>query len=593
MTTLERKIRRMRRRLDWIGFCQRLVRLLLAALFGVAVYLAVGRFVKLPWTLGEVLPWALAASVPLALLWTLVRRTSLRDASIATDLKTSLRERLSTALLLGRPKSAMEAAVVADAERHALLLRAHTVFPMPVWRELYVMPVPILLIVALATLPDFLSLWHNPKQNPNERALPTQAQADLARHLEEFRRQLEEVTTTTLPATQRDLAASMENLFKDLQSERMTESDARKRLSSMSDRLAEQRQALENQVARVRNLDQFRTNEATQPLADALAKGNFEAAQAELKKIAEKLQSGDLSDAERQKLAEELKRLAQAMQRNQKPQGSKPSGGQQDPKQQKEGSSGQRSSSRSMADMPGMPNLGGMSAGLVSTDDPQANSSGEQSLGQSLERAAASLGQGDLQQALDQLSMSAGEMQSLADSLQQMGELDQISQTLDALSECMSCGGCGKPGCKACMGYAEMLAALGASGQGREGGQNRFSLRTGPWRAGETANRRGTGMGGPGQGMGGRAPFKDGEVDFKSAKLNMQMGKGDIIGVVREWGPQIAGEANVQFESVFEEYNQSAEDTMAREHIPLEYRTLVRDYFDAIRPAKQAAEQPE
>jgi hypothetical protein len=92
-------------------------------------------------------------------------------------------------------------------------------------------------------------------------------------------------------------------------------------------------------------------------------------------------------------------------------------------------------------------------------------------------------------------------------------------------------------------------------------------------------------MGGPGRGMGGIPQFKETPTQFQPSKARMKLDKGDIIGVVKVWGPQVKGEASAKFEQTYLEYRQSAEDSMTRENIPLEYRTLVRDYFDAIRPS--------
>jgi len=99
------------------------------------------------------------------------------------------------------------------------------------------------------------------------------------------------------------------------------------------------------------------------------------------------------------------------------------------------------------------------------------------------------------------------------------------------------------------------------------------------------SDRFGAGMGGPGHGQGGKAPITETPTKFQPTKTQMKMDKGDIIGAVRVWGQQIKGETTAKFEQAYIESRQSAEDTLSRENIPLEYRILVRNYFDAIRPA--------
>jgi hypothetical protein len=100
-------------------------------------------------------------------------------------------------------------------------------------------------------------------------------------------------------------------------------------------------------------------------------------------------------------------------------------------------------------------------------------------------------------------------------------------------------------------------------------------------------------MGGPGHGAGGQAPIKETPTQFQPTKTQMKLDKGDIIGAVRVWGQQIKGETTAKFEQTYIESRQSAEDTLTRENIPLEYRILVRKYFDAIGPATMAKKNAE
>jgi hypothetical protein len=113
----------------------------------------------------------------------------------------------------------------------------------------------------------------------------------------------------------------------------------------------------------------------------------------------------------------------------------------------------------------------------------------------------------------------------------------------------------------------------------------------GKWKSGAT-DKMGMGMGGPGRGRGGQLDMQETPTGFKSTKTQMKMDKGDIIGAIRVYGPQVKGEAKERFVKAYFEYSQNADDTLTRENIPLELRSLVGDYFDAIRPAT-VAKKPE
>ena len=509
MTIVEKKVRTIRWRLEWLNFCQRFVRLFLVALVLMTLYLIATKLVGLSWAFSTVVSWLAGATIPLALVRAILTRTTRRDAAIATDQKLALRERLSTALAIGPPRTPMETAVAADAEAYATPLCAHRVFPMPMWRDLYSMSVPVLVMALVGMfVPQFDLLGK--KEKESESPLPTQAQKQLAKRLDGFQRELDKMTTTAPPVQVRELSSDMEQLLRDLRSQRrLSRTDVLKSLSRMSDRFAERKSQLEKKMAAARKVERFRSGQLTEELTDALAKGNFEQAKAEIANLGEKIKQADSSKQERDKLSAELKGLSEAL-----------------------------------------------------ADNPK--------LSDALAQAAKNLNAGDLDSALSDLQLSAEQLQDLLETLQQMAELDQIDQYLQKLRACQGCS-CGTSGtCAACTNYAALLAEMGK------------------FRTGDT-NRFGSGMGGrPGRGVGGRLKMEETPTQFKPTKTRMKLDKGDIIGVVRVWGPQVKGEATAKFEEAYVEYHQSAEDTLARENIPLEYRTLVRDYFDAIRPATMA-----
>ena len=371
MSLVEKRVRLIRWRLEWLNFMKRLVRVLLIVLILATLYVIVGKFLRLPWTLDVLAPWLTVATIPLALLWAILTHTTAREAAILTDRQMALRERLSSTLMLGSPQTPMHQALWADAEAHARPLLAHRVFPMPIWRDLYYMPIPALAMVLVGL---FVPQFHlgAAKRSEAEKPLPTPAQQQLANRLERFQRELEKDARTSAPIQLRELSAEMQDLLKQLQSREMTRSDVLKDLSSMSDRLAERKAEVEKKAAAAQDLNKLRSADLTKPLADALSMGNFSKAKAELDKLAAQLNNEALSKDQRQKLSAELKGLSDALKDN-------------------------------------------------------------SSLSEALAGAAKSLDGDDIKSALKNLELSAADLQDLADTLKQMADLDQLAKALKDL----------------------------------------------------------------------------------------------------------------------------------------------------------------
>ncbi|MBM3335466.1 hypothetical protein FJY63_12470, partial [Candidatus Sumerlaeota bacterium] len=152
MSTVEKKVRLIRWRLEWLNFARRFVRLFLIALIILTLCLIALKFISLPWQFAVIARWLVAATVPLALLWAALTRTSLSGAAVTADQRLALRERLSTALAVGAPQTAMEQALMADAQTHASRLMAHRAFPMPLWRDLCFMPIPLIAMALVGLL---------------------------------------------------------------------------------------------------------------------------------------------------------------------------------------------------------------------------------------------------------------------------------------------------------------------------------------------------------------------------------------------------------------------------------------------------------
>ena len=100
-------------------------------------------------------------------------------------------------------------------------------------------------------------------------------------------------------------------------------------------------------------------------------------------------------------------------------------------------------------------------------------------------------------------------------------------------------------------------------------------------------------MGGPGIGRGAVAPSTPHDVAFEKTRVKGEITQGDILARIKISGSQLPGEANVKYEEMRLQYEQKAEDTIQNEIMPLEHKSLIRDYFAAIKQTEQESEEDE
>jgi hypothetical protein len=92
-------------------------------------------------------------------------------------------------------------------------------------------------------------------------------------------------------------------------------------------------------------------------------------------------------------------------------------------------------------------------------------------------------------------------------------------------------------------------------------------------------------MGGPGQGRGGQLPESDTKVGFRTERLKGKpSGRGRITASIYVKGLGEKGNATLEYKQALEAVDKAAEDVLDDSDIPLERRSLVREYFNHIRP---------
>ncbi|HOX07786.1 MAG TPA: hypothetical protein PK280_15405, partial [Planctomycetota bacterium] len=451
--------------------------------------------------------WALWAMLGLALIPAaaglaafLRSRHGAISAALAADERLGLRARLSSAVALeaaagGGP---MSPALFADAWSHASALDVRRDFPLRLPRPaLFLPPALIALGLALAFVPQ-----HTPSGGGG--TSPSSLNKEEIRQIAELmenriaaleRKPGEPQRPEDLPSEK--LKDDMSKLVNEMK-EAADREQAIAQLNKLLDeaKLAEQRLAgMEKLVRQMEQLEKL-GDKADLPkgpaeqTAAAMARGDFKKAAEELGKLAEKLKDGKLTDKEAGELKRDLERLAK------------------------------------------------MDGDWKELSDELA-------------KAAAELGEGDREQALEQLAEAMEDLKELAELLKELGadgvddgqELDaegervqateeMIKQLKDMLKNAQRCAvckklyclNCGLPRC-ACEGQqqcqcqpGDCAGVVGIPGAGKPGG--------GSGAGGGT----GAGGGGPGQGMGGNLPENPHDVGFQTAKSKSQLDKGHIIG---------------------------------------------------------------
>ncbi|MCX7014936.1 MAG: hypothetical protein NTW86_20685 [Candidatus Sumerlaeota bacterium] len=528
---LEKKVRRLRGRLRNVETLRLLLRCLLPAAALLALLVLIDHVFDVGldiWAVAGVLGGVAAV---VGLVWAALRRPTLLEAAASADARLQLRERLSSALCALDSEKRMDRALVEDAEERARSVRSGDVFPYPFYRELKWL---IVCLGAAALMEAFMPrmlLFARAAKDETAAAKPIaveQAQR-AAKQLTELKTKLDERTTVKDPLNLDKIGRDLADLQKEFEAQKLDRTAALAKISKLTDQVKEHQKELADKSKSLENLKAPDNARFTQDLAKALEAGNLKAAQQKLDELKKQMEGGKMSEADKQKMAEELKKVGDQLK-----------------------------------DMPG--------------------------LAMSLKKAGDSLKQGQMAEAASSCDACKSDLADLADALKEMETLDQMEAALANSKDSLSGSGQGEG-----KGLGEGQG--GGQGEGTGQAEGRGKPTGDPsrmWTAGDSS-KEGSGMGEAGKGAGGVAQVAPDQVNFKPDKLKGQTQAGEIIASFRVSGEQIPGEAKVKYQETYTEYRQACEDTLHREAMPLEYRSLVTDYFDAIRPEKQtatAASQP-
>lgn len=96
----------------------------------------------------------------------------------------------------------------------------------------------------------------------------------------------------------------------------------------------------------------------------------------------------------------------------------------------------------------------------------------------------------------------------------------------------------------------------------------------------------GNGTGGEGQGRGGNPPEAPTDTTFKDEFSASQLNKGKILHELFVAGVPEKGDARREYSDLMDAAREDAAGALARDKIPLEYETMVKQYFDSLNETK-------
>jgi hypothetical protein len=522
MDPLMQNLRGLRRRLWAQLWVHWLVTGLFAGLTAACVWLVATRLVPV---LGDPLPVA-AGLLVLGLvggtIQALRRRPDLMATALAADRRLGLRERLSSSLALADADGPMIAALHRDARRHVEGLKVAEHFPWQITRSMRWIYAPILLFgLAYAFLPEF-DLFGHDARSAQAKAKVEQVTLQ-AQRLEQAVKPLKE-SEDLARAKLEDLTSSIEKLAEELRAQEITEKQALARISDLSKELEKRMNALQDKEPMPAMMRALQRAEAETELGKSVQQGDFSKAAMEAKALKEKLASGELSDDEKEKVAADLKSLADKL----------------------EASDGElaKALAQALSDA-----AEGMEAGEV---------------GSALEAfEALELSLEDLQSLMGQLRAMQGLQANLAEWQQGMlGPSEYCRLCGEKLGQCEGGEGCtGECGeghaCAGVCGSCGAGAGLGMGGPGRGQGNQ----------VGELGNPN---------------------VGFQPTRLPGEMTKGKILaGIMQKALPDEGAQPTQEFVvKQFEQVQQEAEQALTKEEIPPAAREFVRQYFGTLEPAE-------
>lgn len=532
------------------------------------------------------------AALLVALLVAVIRRPSEKSVAVMVDDRLKLKDSLGTSLYAATlDDSELTRRVIDDAEHAAATAKVGEAFPVrptKVWGW----TLASFAVVALLALDPF-----GLQDAALQRAEAKQAQLEEAKEIEELlaeaKKDAEEAAEDP-EARDEDAAAEeamdAEDLDKQLeamltQRDLSNPEDQREAAAEVSDlqekfeeQIAQKQAAVEALQNTMSQLDAGERGPVDK-FADALRRGDFSAAQQELAELADDIESGDLSESQKQQMAEQMQSLGEQLAEMAQQQKQLAEQAEQAAQQAMQDAGLSQEQMDQLAEQgfdpaavqEALKQLEGMSqeqkqqlAEQMQQAMQQAQNSGEagdaaQQLAQQMQQMSQAMQEQTLQNS--QLSEAMQQMQ------QQLGECAEGSEQLDGMKS-------------ASQKMQEAMEKL-AGGPGNQGKQ-----------PGQGGGGQSAGVG-PGEGDGsGGDPIGDERAALGTAKHasgDIQQGQGGRV--IASWtrdGQMAKGESTVTFNQAVTEAKADAERAVTEDRTPKRYHKAIKDYFGNLPEAPPA-----
>lgn len=473
---------------------------------------------------------------------TLVGRPSLTDSALQIDRRFMLKERISSALALTPEdrESELGQALADDANRRAEKLDVRDKFSWGFTRKLLLPVVPAILAAAL---------WYVPNQAAPE-SVASANEPTLTQVKNSTKPLLDQIKKKRELAEKQGLTAAVD-MFKKLEGElaklqKDTKLDTKQTLAKLNDikeQLNERRKELgsaDSLRKNLKNMEKFDAGPA-EKLADALKQGDFEKAEESLEELLKKMQNGEMSNADMQKMEKQLEKLQQAM-----------ADAAESHEQAKQALKEQIAQAEAAGDMQKAAQL---QRKLEQAQGQDANMAQMQQMADMLSKAQQSMKEGDMQGAQEAMQQMASQLQQMNAADSELQDLDELMDSLAQSKSQMNCKECNGMGCQSCSQMGSMMGQLPGMGMGE------------------------------GQGMGDR-PEEETDTDFFDSRVRDRMKQGETVYGGKVGGENRKGTTQVEVQdavlTALSEEPEPLDDTP----LPRTQRDHTREYFDSIREGK-------
>ena len=549
MNELNRQVRQAQRRLNAHRWLRTLAWSTFATLFVAVIGLAIPKIWPVSvdqniW-LWSWLGGAVALGFILAGVITYMTRTTQMEAAIEIDRRFGLKERVSSSLALSADErnSAIGRALVSDAARRAerVDVAEKFTFSRRWWNLLPVLPAIIVFVLAVF-VPDAV---HEDPQEAQAARLETTKQ--IQRSTEALKKKLADRRQRAVDEDLKEAGELFDKLEKGVEKlhgrKDVDKKKAMVKLNDLAQEIKKRRAELGNQEEMQKRLNQLRN--LKQGPADRLAKamkaGKFDKALKELDALQKKLESGNLSDAEKQQMAEQMEQMAETLKSLADAHDAAKQELQRQIEEQKKAGN--------------MANAGELQRKLDKMNSQSSMMDQMRSLAQKMGDCSKCMAEGDPKQAGEQLQAMADNLQALESELEEMEMLDDVLDQIAQARDAMNCSECGGEGCSACQG-------MGMGYGFREGSP---------------------GMGlGPGRGFGDR-PEAETDSNFYNSRVRGEVRRGKAVVVGTAGGRNVAGQSQEEIKDFLQQASLDDADPLTGQRLPKAQRNHARQYFDSVR----------